>query len=150
MSRSYADVDFRKDISKALNEVKEKQRFSVKDAAKELGIKRQAFYQYLKGTTTPRPEVLIKMIKKWDLNLEYRGLTITKESFPTITIPQAEKNIQLKFYEKPMEVKAGNLLVRISSKDKKTISVEIKQASWVICPHISYTIPIHLSIYQTA
>jgi len=129
MSRSYADVDFRNDISKALNEVKEKLRFSVKDVAKELGIKRQAFYQYLKGTTTPRPEVLIKMIKKWDLKLEYRGVRITKDNFPTITIPEIEKPIQLKFHEKPMELKAGNLLISISSKDKKTISVEIKQAS---------------------
>jgi len=129
MSRSYADVDFRNDISKALNEVKEKLRFSVKDVAKELGIKRQAFYQYLKGTTTPRSEVLIKMIKKWDLKLEYRGVRITKDNFPTITIPEVEKPIQLNFYEKPMELKAGNLLISISSKDKKTISVEIKQAS---------------------
>jgi transcriptional regulator with XRE-family HTH domain len=125
----YHDDDFRKEISRKLKEVRETTPFSVAKVADELGIKRQAFYQYLNGATTPRPEILIKMIRKWDLRLDLHGFMITKEQFPTLTIPEMEKPIQLKFRNKPMEVKSGKMIVSISSRDAKTIAVEIKLAS---------------------
>jgi transcriptional regulator with XRE-family HTH domain len=72
---------FRSEIAKGFREAIKRRDITLLQAARDLGVSRQALHAYLRGGATPRGEVLRRACKLWGLTLNYKGLAFGSGSF---------------------------------------------------------------------
>ena len=76
-----ADKLLMSEVESKFREVMKKKGWDVKTAAKELGVSRASFYNYLKQTDVPRYEVLRWAHDKWALNFSYMSFEMDESFF---------------------------------------------------------------------
>lgn len=68
-------------FASALRQMLKQKKLTVKAAARELGISRQAFHSCLAGRL-PRRKTLNRAVHKWDLKLDLGRYSFDKRDFP--------------------------------------------------------------------
>lgn len=126
-----SDPKFRAEVAKKFRQVMKERGWSQARAARELGVKRQAFHQYVRGATTPRADVLARACINWGITLGYRGHVFGKEAFDTTSTPPDVKPVQLNLFDDPQVLRNRHVEVKIGSKgtDSLELLVNIRFAS---------------------
>ena len=79
---THTDPQFRKELTEQLRSLVGKNKpWSVARAAKAVGVSEQAFYKYLDGTTTPKGEVVRKMVRLFDLRFRIDEYDFGKDAW---------------------------------------------------------------------
>jgi transcriptional regulator with XRE-family HTH domain len=130
MSKRRTNRVVRHEIATRLREALDLRRLTISEAAKLLGVTRQALWLYVNEKAMPGGRVLERACRKLDLSLTVNGFLITKEAFgPAIakTAPSEQYELFRAFAEiTPDQIETK--LVR-SSKDLFELRVRIKKAS---------------------
>jgi len=127
MPRSpYGDPEFRREVARKLADAISRQGLKRVQAAKELGISRQALHQYLAGRSTPRGEVLARAVAKWDIELEYRGGKFAAAAFQVRSAGATPEAVQMGLFEALQRLEDGNLAVKISSKRQGVLELKLQ------------------------
>jgi len=103
---------------------------TIPQAAKRLGVTRQALWLYLSEKSMPGGKVLERACRLWDLTLTVNGFRFTKESFGPQR-PKQPREVQLDLFRAFAEIRPGQIetkLVRVSS-SLFELRVKIKAAS---------------------
>ena len=115
-------------VAESFKSVLASRRLSKTRAAKELRVSRQMLYQYLKGKSLPKREVLQRACAAWGLKINYRDLIVSTESFPSPTVgaetPPA-KQLDLDLREAIKQLGDENVAVRILKKDNGRIELQV-------------------------
>jgi transcriptional regulator with XRE-family HTH domain len=102
-------------------------KLSVSAAARELRVSRQAFHNYLNGTSVPRPKTLGRAMDLWDFKLKVGDVSLDRSSFP-----KRDENVQrpeqLSLWEaldsiRPQDLKIA--VVRVGSSLKVDVKIDI-------------------------
>ncbi|MDR3737722.1 MAG: helix-turn-helix transcriptional regulator [Terracidiphilus sp.] len=98
---------------------------TVTAAASELGITRQALYNYLNAKSTPRDKKLASVMHLWKLRITVGSVTIDETSFPTPK-PHSAPAKQLDMWDKLNSIKQEDLRIGVKrSGNLFKVSVEI-------------------------
>jgi transcriptional regulator with XRE-family HTH domain len=105
-------------------------RMSKTRAAKELRVSRQMFYEYLKGKSLPKREVLQRACDAWGLKINYRDLIVSSESFPSPSVKSdaplaTQLDLNLQEAIKQFGMSNEDLAVRILRKDNGRIELQV-------------------------
>ncbi len=71
--RKIMDKDLQEQIGKQLKKAIAKERLSIVQAARQLGISRQSLHSYLGGAACPRLDILYRACLLWDVVISYNG-----------------------------------------------------------------------------
>jgi transcriptional regulator with XRE-family HTH domain len=94
------------------------------EAARKLGVTRQAFYNYMIGKSIPRQKTLARAIELWKFKLDVNGLIVDSASLP----PKAEETEpaqQLLLFEGLDAIKQRDLKVAVQ-REGPTFRIEVK------------------------
>ena len=131
MSRPRTDPVFRKALGRQLKEAFEKQDRSAREIARELGISRQAFYQYLEGIIVPghRLPLVLKILGLSQVT--YGKHVFPAEAFGPTHQQKRRGATQLSLLDALETVRAADVVVKILNRrsDSLRLGVEIKFAA---------------------
>lgn len=122
---SEAERRFRKDFAAGLAAVVGSRRGAQTQAANQLGVKRQQVSLYLKGETTPGPDVIRRARELWGFPSEYGGLSLESVSFPRRAGPRVQPQ-QLKLFSDDQQLKVIVLRRSVDSVELK-VSINFKE-----------------------
>src|SRR2546426_10081865 len=74
MSKSPADLEWRREIASRFREAIAKQHLSNAQAADMLGVKRQTMWLYVRERVTPGGDVLKKACQLWGISISRKGV----------------------------------------------------------------------------
>jgi transcriptional regulator with XRE-family HTH domain len=126
---SEADLRFREEVAKKFNAARLSRRLNQSEAARELGITRQAFSQYLLRKATPQAEILARACAKWTLKLRYRDRDFTGGAFgvePAAELEPHQDGLQLALFDEPQRFENDQLEVVLERAQKTTLQVTIR------------------------
>ena len=132
MSRPRTDPVFRKALGRQLKEAFDKQDRTAKEIARELGISRQAFYQYLDGIIVPGQHRLPLVLKLLGLSqVTYRKHVFGAEAFGPTHQQKRRGATQLSLLDALETVRDADVVVKILNRrsDSLRLGVEIKFAA---------------------
>ncbi len=124
-SRRHSDPAFREELANSLRIALDRRDLSVAKVAEAVGVSRQAFYQYLNGKTTPRGEVLRKLVPLLDLKLEYSGHVFDKGAFTFVAEAQQPYTQMRLSFDEPLTLRGEKLRVTVVSRKEKTIELVV-------------------------
>jgi transcriptional regulator with XRE-family HTH domain len=112
-------------IAKEFERILKDRKLSVSAAARQLGVSRQAFHNYLNGKSVPRHKTLGLAMDIWDFKLKIGDLTFERSSFPKrAEMAPSQEQLPLIWETldaiKPQDLKIS--VVRVGS----TFNVEVK------------------------
>src|SRR5579871_3555972 len=90
------DDSLRQEIGRKFAEAINALRISKARAARDLGVSRQMLYEYLNGKSLPDHTKLERACTAWNLELNYKTVTVTAKSFPKPSGPPLRPTEQLK------------------------------------------------------
>jgi transcriptional regulator with XRE-family HTH domain len=124
---SEAELTFRDEVAQGFDRARKDRGLNQTEAARELGVTRQAFSQYILRKTTPQSEILARACTRWNLKLRYRGHEFGAPAFAQ-TRKQAERtdSFQLGLFDRPQRVENDQLVVILERADRGTLQVTIK------------------------
>jgi predicted transcriptional regulator len=96
---------------------------SVSGAARELRVSRQAFHNYLNGSSLPRHKTLGRAMDIWDFKLKIGDVSLDRSSLPKQeeTSPRAE---QLLLWETLDSIKQQDLKIAVK-REGSVLKVEV-------------------------
>ncbi len=121
---SEAQRKFRKEFAAALAAAIGSGRGAQSRAANQLGVRRQLVSLYLKGNTTPGPDVICRARELWGIRLEYGGMPLETASFPRLG-PRIHPQ-QLKLFSEDQQLKVVVLRRSADSVELK-VSINFKE-----------------------
>lgn len=121
---SEAEWKFRKDFAAALATAIGSARGAQSGAARQLGVQRQLVSLYLKGNTTPGPEIIHRTRALWGFPREYGGMPLETNSLPRRFMPRIQPQ-QLKLFSEDQQLKVVVLRRSLDSVDLK-VSINFK------------------------
>lgn len=99
-------------IGKQLQAAREARGLSVADAAAVLQVKRQMIYNYEKGRSLPRLDVLIRAANEWNETFTLEGCNVIPEQFMgPVSSPPKPVQLELAF-KQPRSYKARVVKIR--------------------------------------
>jgi hypothetical protein len=113
-----AERTFRKDFAAGLAAIVGSRRGAQTQAANQLGIKRQLVSLYLKGDTTPGPEIVRRARELWGFPSEYGGMPLESTTFPHRPGPRVQPQ-QLRLYSEDQQLKVIVLRRSVDSLELK-------------------------------
>ena len=122
------DPDFRREVARCFRQALEEQRLSAAAAAKQLGVSRQAFYNYLNGTMTPNGHVLAAAVIHWDLKIKYKSQLFGIAAFQPAddaTEPKSSPE-QLHLFSEPREIDEPDNGVSLKISPRGTDAIDIR------------------------
>lgn len=122
---SDTEKQFRKQFAAALASAIGNERGAQSRAAERLGVKRQLISLYLKGRTTPGPDVVRRASEVWGLSLNYGGIPVSAPSLPRPSGPRMQPQ-QLKLFSEDQQLKVVVLRRSVDSVELK-VSINFKQ-----------------------
>ena len=120
------DGDFCAAFAKALKRAFEDRKIKKAHAAAELGVTRQAIYDYLKGKYSPQKASIAEAFWLWDLELEYRGRTFRKQDFPRRKDQIARRPEQLTIADVLKTLKPEQITARIGAQRRDSLVLVVK------------------------
>jgi hypothetical protein len=120
------DQDFRRAFAKALKLVFRDRKIKKARAAAQLAVSRQAFYDYLKGKYLPQRPTMAEAFWLWDLHVEYRGRTFSKEHFPRPAEQTGRKPEQLTIADALKALKPEQITTRIGPQRQGCLILVLK------------------------
>ncbi len=121
---SEAQRKFRKEFAAALAAAIGSGRGAQSRAADQLGVKRQLVSLYLRGNTTPGPDVIRRVRELWGFPFEYGGMPLQAASFPHRVGPRIQP-LQLKLFSEDQQLKVVVLRRSVDSVELK-VSLNFK------------------------
>jgi len=121
---SEAERLFRKDFSAGLAAVVGSRRGAQTRAANQLGVKRQLVSLYLKGDTTPGPDIIRRARELWGFPSKYGGLPLESATLPRRPGPRIQP-LQLKLFSEDQQLKVTVLRRSVDSVELK-VSINFK------------------------
>jgi hypothetical protein len=105
---------------------------SEQAAAEDLGISRQRFRKYLEKQMTPKADVVLLALAKWNLKLTYQGIRFAASALKA-KAPAPSSQLRLNFFDAPqlLRNREGNVRLKVARKEADTLklSLEITLAS---------------------
>jgi len=93
MSKSPADLEWRREIASRFREAIAKQHLSNAQAADMLGVKRQTMWLYVRERVTPGGDVLKKACQLWGISISRKGVEFSAGAFgPERKTPMPQPN----------------------------------------------------------
>jgi transcriptional regulator with XRE-family HTH domain len=123
---SILKATFAAELRRVLNEHK----VTVSDAAKGLGISRQALYNYLNEISTPRVRVLARAMELWGLELRIGQQVFSSESLhsgPAGPVEVPKPPVQLDLWKQLDAIKHEDLQIGVK-RIGKTLRVSVSIA----------------------
>jgi transcriptional regulator with XRE-family HTH domain len=100
-------------------------RLSISEAARQLGISRQAFHSYLNGSSVPRQNTLARAMQLWDFHITVGERTFDKSSVPLVPGHRSPPE-QLAFWGALDSIEEKDLKVRVKREGARfKVAVEI-------------------------
>jgi transcriptional regulator with XRE-family HTH domain len=131
--RKISDDDrrFRGDIADLLGKQMKKRNLNQTEAAKELGITKQALSQYLLEKVTPQAEILAHICAKWDVTIPYKGKEFGRKAFRVEERLEKPEIAQMDLFKEPQRVENDRVVVILSRSKQATleISIQLKEAN---------------------
>jgi predicted transcriptional regulator len=114
-----------------LKRIISERRLSVTQAAKALGVSRQAVYNYVNEISTPRAKVLAKAMELWGLEIRIGQTIYDRSSFeksrPAKPIPVEARPVQLDLWRQLDAIKNEDLQIGVK-RVGKTLRVSVQIA----------------------
>jgi transcriptional regulator with XRE-family HTH domain len=108
-----------------LKQVLRERNLSVTEAARQLGLSRQAIYNYLNGIAVPRDKIIERAMILWDLKMSIGRMTFDRTSFPK-SVQLSVTPTQLNLWEKLESIRQKDLKIGVERVgDAFEISVQI-------------------------
>ncbi len=127
-----SNAEFQREVARKLRQALREKGWSQTEAAKRLGISKQAFSKYLdeRAPTTPSSPVLLRAIKQLGIALTYRDWDVPQGAFIQPSGPQEPEAVQLRLFEAPKVLANGTILMKIGSKRAviPEVTIEIRFA----------------------
>jgi hypothetical protein len=120
-----AEKMFRKDFAAGLAAVIGSMRGAQTRAGNLLGVKRQLVSLYLKGNTTPGPEIIRRTRELWGFPSEYGGLPLEAATFQRRPGPRIQPQ-QLKLFSEDQQLKVTVLRRSVDSVELK-VSIDFSK-----------------------
>ncbi len=125
---SEADLVFRAEVAAKFDRARNDRGLNQSAAARELGITRQAFSQYLLRKATPQAAILARACTKWGLKLRYRGREFAHAAFAQEdgTRRTAAPALQMELFDQPQRFENDRVVVILQRAEEATLQVTIK------------------------
>ncbi len=120
---------FCKEIAKKFGEAIASRRLSKAQAARDINVSRQMLYEYLKGNSLPRHEVLQRACVAWGLTLNYKGLLVSVDAFrqpPVDTLKPRSEQLDLKLEEALDQLHDEDIGIRILRKENGRVELQVE------------------------
>jgi len=79
--------------------LQELQKLTISQAARDLGVSRQAIYGFKSGEYCPSLAVIQRACSAWGLEFSIQGMTINQQSFPRPPKPPLQESGQLTMFD---------------------------------------------------
>jgi len=121
----------RREVARTFRAAIVSRRLSITSAARELGVSRQSMYKYLRGSVTPRADVVSKACSKWNLTMTVDGLAFSASEFGPSKGPRIISPVQMNFSDMLRSLRDRDLDVQIirTANEFLELKVRIKFAS---------------------
>jgi hypothetical protein len=105
---------------------------SEKAAAESLGMSRQRFKKYLDKKMTPKADVLLVAMAKWNLKIVHEGIGFSADVRPKKVRSVPTEQLTLDYFDEPQILRdtQRNIEVKVSRKQTDTLrfAVEVRLA----------------------
>jgi transcriptional regulator with XRE-family HTH domain len=124
---SDSDLSFREEVAEKFDRARKLRGLNQSSAAKELGVTRQAFSQYLLRKATPQAAILARACTRWSLSLRYRGKEFARAAFGQEDAKNSpeQPSLQMDLFDRPQRVENDQLVVTLDRSEKATLLVTI-------------------------
>ena len=129
---SDADRKFRSEVAEKFTAAMKQHGLETQSAAaRELGVTRAAFSQYLLLKSTPQAEILARAMTKWGIKLRYRDKEFAVGAFgrtEAVAPPRRQDSIglQMELFDEPQRFENDHLVVTLQRSEKATLQVTIR------------------------
>jgi len=133
------DLRFRAEVAEKLRAECDNRGLSQAEAAKELGVTRAAFHQYLKGKATPQAAILARACIKWNLKLRYRDQEFGAQAFASGLEPDGgngRPGFQLALFDEPQRFENEQVIVVLKRSHASSLQVTIQMKKADLSPRI--------------
>lgn len=125
-----ADAEtFRKEVARQLKLAISSRDLKVSTAAAQLGVSRQAFYQYLSARATPHPETIARAMDLWNIEPVYKGERIARGALgvgePRLEPAPTQLSL-VSLFGAPQVCQNENVVVTMRSSHDSTLQVTIR------------------------
>ncbi|SRR5579859_277097 len=125
MPRSPSDTELKTEFSARINELLTK--FTAKEIATALQVKRQTVYNYRDGRNAPSPEVIRRAMETWSgFALTYRGKTLTLQDFQRKPALTARKPTQYELWDVIKKLDSESVQIEILKKDVSSVQLGVR------------------------
>jgi len=131
---SDADRTFRTEVARRFRSAMQKRGLNQTEAARELGVTKQALSQYLREKTTPQGEILARACAHWGITLRYRDAQFTHGAFGSAEAPAASDMLQLDLFSEPQVFENQHLVLTLARSRKSTLQVTIRMKQATLAP----------------
>lgn len=125
MPRQPSDPELKSEFSSRIRELLG--RFTARDIAASLGVKRQTVYNYRDGRNAPSPEVIRRAMESFSgFSLNYRGKILTLQDYqrkPTLT---ARRATQYELWDLIKKLDSESVEVEILRKETTSVQLGIR------------------------
>jgi transcriptional regulator with XRE-family HTH domain len=127
MSKRPPNKRLRQLVAEAFRKAIEENNLSKTEAAKALGISRQALYGYLNGKSLPGAQILAKAFEHWNMAFREDGLSIDKDAFALQKRAQSRKETQGELFRALAEITPNEIVeTKLIRSPGKTVEFRIK------------------------
>lgn len=116
----------RLEVAKTFRDAMLERNLTVTAAAHQLGISRQSMHKYLKGSVTPRADVVSRACLRWNLTMNVYGQVLSAGGFGLPREPKLASPIQLTFSDMLQSLQDHNLDIRIIRAVGKSLELKVR------------------------
>lgn len=125
MSKTPSDRELKTEFSMRIRELLGK--FTAKEIAEALKVKRQMVYNYRDGRNAPSAEVIRRAMETWpDFLLSYRGKVLTLQDFARKPALTAKKAIQYELWDVIKNLNSESVEIEILKKEASSVQLGVR------------------------
>lgn len=124
MSRHASDPELKTEFAARIKELLV--RFTAKEIAQALSVKRQMVYNYRDGKNAPSPEIIRRAMESWpELVLCYRGKVLTLQDFNQKPVVKQRAAVQYELWDAIKKLDAQSVEIEILDKAASSVQFGI-------------------------
>ena len=125
MPKTPSDRELKTEFSMRIRELLGK--FTAKEIAEALKVKRQMVYNYRDGRNAPSAEVIRRAMETWpDFSLSYRGKVLTLQDFARKPSLTAKKAIQYELWDVIKNLNSESVEIEILKKEASSVQLGVR------------------------
>ncbi len=125
MPRPPSDPELKTEFAARINELLA--RYTARDIASALHVKRQTVYNYRDGRNAPSPEVIRRAMETWPkFALNYRGKALTLQDFPKRLALTGKKAVQFGLWDAINKLDSESIEIEILRKETSSVQLGVR------------------------